>query len=102
LIWEEEGKVKLAYNDPLNLARRHGVENAAVLTHSRKGAQEFCGRGNDAIVHGRAAASPEGSHRASSNPATPVIRRARNSLNYFGGLAMGAIDVWAQITTERI
>ena len=43
LIWEEEGKVKLAYNDPSYLARRHGVENAAVLTQVEKALRSFAG-----------------------------------------------------------
>jgi uncharacterized protein (DUF302 family) len=41
LIWEEEGKVKLAYNDPFYLARRHGVENAAVLTQVERALRSF-------------------------------------------------------------
>jgi uncharacterized protein (DUF302 family) len=41
LIWEEEGHVKLAYNDPFYLARRHGVENAAVLTQVEKALRSF-------------------------------------------------------------
>ena len=43
LIWEEEGHVKLAYNDPFYLARRHGVENAAVLTQVEKALGGFAG-----------------------------------------------------------
>ena len=43
LIWEEKGKVKLAYNDPFYLARRHGVENAAVLTQVEKALRSFAG-----------------------------------------------------------
>jgi uncharacterized protein (DUF302 family) len=41
LFWEEEGKVKLAYNDPFYLARRHGVENATVLTQVEKALRGF-------------------------------------------------------------
>lgn len=41
LIWEEEGHVKLAYNDPFYLARRHGIENAAVLTQVEKALRSF-------------------------------------------------------------
>jgi uncharacterized protein (DUF302 family) len=41
LIWEEEGKVKLAYNDPFYLARRHGIENTAVLTQVEKALRSF-------------------------------------------------------------
>ena len=41
LIWEGEGHVKLAYNDPFYLARRHGVENAAVLTQVEKALRGF-------------------------------------------------------------
>jgi uncharacterized protein (DUF302 family) len=40
-IWEEERKVKLAYNDPFYLARRHGVEDAAVLTQVEKALRGF-------------------------------------------------------------
>ena len=28
LVWEEEGKVRIGYNDPAWLARRHGLESA--------------------------------------------------------------------------
>ena len=41
LIWEEEGHVELAYNDPFYLARRHGVENAAVLMQVEKALRSF-------------------------------------------------------------
>ena len=41
LIWEGEGHVKLAYNDPFYLARRHGVENAAVLKQVEKALRGF-------------------------------------------------------------
>ena len=41
LIWEEGGHVKLAYNDPFYLARRHGVENAAILTQVENALRGF-------------------------------------------------------------
>jgi len=41
LIWEGEGHVKLAYNDPFYLARRHGVENAAILKQVEKALRDF-------------------------------------------------------------
>jgi uncharacterized protein (DUF302 family) len=42
LIWEAEGTIKLAYNDPAYLARRHGVaESAPVLAQVSQALQKF-------------------------------------------------------------
>lgn len=42
LIWEADGKVRLAYNDPAYLARRHGVEGAdPVLAQVAQALQRF-------------------------------------------------------------
>ncbi len=42
LIWEADGKVKLAYNDPAYLARRHDItETAPVLTQVSEALRRF-------------------------------------------------------------
>ncbi len=42
LIWEAEGKVRLAYNDPAYLARRHGIDEVdPVVAQVRQALQRF-------------------------------------------------------------
>jgi uncharacterized protein (DUF302 family) len=42
LIWEADGKIKLAYNDPVYLARRHGVaDSMPVLAQVSQALQKF-------------------------------------------------------------
>lgn len=42
LIWEADGKVRLAYNDPVYLARRHGImETTPVLAQVLQALQRF-------------------------------------------------------------
>lgn len=42
LVWDEKGKIKIAYNDPAYIARRHGVDTALpVLTQISSTLQRF-------------------------------------------------------------
>lgn len=42
LIWEADGKVRLAYSDPAHLARRHGIaETTPVLAQVAQALQRF-------------------------------------------------------------
>jgi uncharacterized protein (DUF302 family) len=42
LIWEDEGKIKLAYNDPAYLGRRHGIDgNTPVLAQVSQALRKF-------------------------------------------------------------